>query len=114
MKISDILSTNSIFTEVKANNKRQLLQELAIKMANMSQLDERLLSDAIMERENLGSTGYGRGTAFPHARIEGTKSVQAVFARLESPIDFDAFTAILDGKICVCASAIFIFFAFLK
>ena len=90
MKISDILSTNSIFTEVKANNKRQLLQELAIKMANMSQLDERLLSDAIMERENLGSTGYGRGTAFPHARIEGTKSVQAVFARLESPIDFDA------------------------
>ena len=51
MKISDILSTNSIFTEVKANNKRQLLQELAIKMANMSQLDERLLSDAIMERD---------------------------------------------------------------
>ncbi len=90
MKISDILSTNSIFTEVKANNKRQLLQELAVKMATISQLDERLLSDAILERENLGSTGYGRGTAFPHARIESSKSVQAVFARLESPIDFDA------------------------
>jgi PTS system nitrogen regulatory IIA component len=90
MKISDILSTNSIFTEVKANNKRQLLQELAVKMATISQLDERLLSDAILERENLGSTGYGRGAAFPHARIEGPKSVQAVFARLESPIDFDA------------------------
>ena len=43
-----------------------------------------------MERENLGSTGYGRGTAFPHARVEGAKTVKAVFARLSSPIDFDA------------------------
>lgn len=90
MKVSDILSTDSVFAELKANNKRQLLQELSVKAATVTKLDERTLSDAIMERENLGSTGYGRGTAFPHARIEGAKTVKAVFARLSSPIDFDA------------------------
>ena len=90
MKVSDILSTDSVFAELKANNKRQLLQELSVKAATVTKLDEGTLSDAIMERENLGSTGYGRGTAFPHARIEGAKTVKAVFARLSSPIDFDA------------------------
>lgn len=90
MKVSDILSTDSVFAELKANNKRQLLQELSVKAATVTKLDERTLSDAIMERENLGSTGYGRGTAFPHARVEGAKTVKAVFARLSSPIDFDA------------------------
>ena len=43
---------------------------------------------------DLGSTGYGNGTAFPHARIEGLNKVRAVFARLTTPIDFNA----VDGK----------------
>lgn len=90
MKISDILSIDCIFDEVKANNKRQLLQELSSKAAKFIELDERTLAEAVMERENLGSTGYGRGTAFPHARIENAKSVKAVFARLSSSIDFNS------------------------
>ncbi len=94
MKISDILSADSIFAEMKANNKRQFLQELSAKAAVINAIDERTLVDAILERENLGSTGYGKGTAFPHARIDGAKSVKAVFARLSSAIDFDA----IDGK----------------
>lgn len=90
MKISDILSVDCIFDEVKANNKRQFLQELSSKAARFIELDERTLAEAVMERENLGSTGYGRGTAFPHARIEKAKAVKAVFARLSSPIDFNS------------------------
>ncbi len=43
-----------------------------------------------MERERLGSTGVGYGVAIPHARIEGLTSVRAVFARLESPIEYEA------------------------
>lgn len=90
MKISDILSTDAIFAEVNASNKRQFLQDLASKASGVAQIDERTLAEAIMERENLGSTGYGRGTAFPHARVSGAKSVRAIFARLSSAIDFDA------------------------
>ena len=89
MKISDILSPNCVFTEVKANNKRQLLQELSEKAAKEVGTDERTVADSIWERENLGSTGYGNGTAFPHARIEGLSGVKAVFARLSTPLDFN-------------------------
>lgn len=90
MKISDILSVDSIFTEEKANNKRQFLSNLSSKAAKITNLDERTISENILERENLGSTGYGKGTAFPHARVEAAKSVKAIFARLSSPIDFNA------------------------
>ena len=90
MKISDILSLNNVFAEVKASNKRQLLQELSAKVAKEIHMDERTLADSIWERENLGSTGYGNGTAFPHARIDGLNKVTAAFARLASPIDFNA------------------------
>lgn len=93
MKISDILSIDCIFDEIKANNKRQLLQELSSKAAKFIELDERTLAEAVIERENLGSTGYGKGTAFPHARIDHAKGVKAVFARLSSPIDFNAIDA---------------------
>ncbi len=90
MKISDILSVDAIFAEVKTSTKRQFLKDLSEKAARITKLDEKILAEAIMERENLGSTGYGKGTAFPHARIESAQSVKAVFARLSSPIDFNS------------------------
>lgn len=45
---------------------------------------------AAMERERLGSTGVGTGVALPHARIDGIDKVYAAFARLETPLDYDA------------------------
>lgn len=94
MKISEIVSPESVFIDMKANNKRHLLQELAEKAAGYAGIDGRVAVDSVWERENLGSTGYGNGTAFPHARIDGLKKVVAVFGRLSQPIDFNA----VDGK----------------
>jgi nitrogen PTS system EIIA component len=45
---------------------------------------------SIRARENLGSTGFGRGVAIPHARIEGISRPIAAFLRLESPVAYDA------------------------
>ena len=39
----------------------------------------------------MGSTGYGDGVAFPHARIEGLDKVIAVFARLDKGVDYESF-----------------------
>ena len=94
MKISEILSRDSVLVDIKANNKRGLLQELSAKAAEIAGVDERVVADSVWERENLGSTGYGNSTAFPHARIEGLDKVVAAFARLSQPIDFNA----VDGK----------------
>lgn len=94
MNISDIMSEKSVLIDVKANSKRELLQELAAKATEMTGLDERTIFDTFLERENLGSTGFGNGTALPHGRFDGLDKVCAIFARLSSPLDFDA----IDGK----------------
>ena len=94
MSISDVLSEDMILTEVAADGKRHLLEQISEFVAERKGLDKSSVFEAVLERENLGSTGYGNGVAFPHARLEGLKNVVAVFARLKNPIDYDA----LDGN----------------
>ena len=90
MQISDILSEDMILTEVKADTKRHLLAEIAAFVADKNDLDKNSVFEAVLERENLGSTGYGNGVAFPHARIDGLKHIVTGFARLGTPLDYDA------------------------
>ena len=94
MSISDVLSEDMILTEVAADSKRHLLEQISTFVAEQKGLDKSAVFEAVLERENLGSTGYGNGVAFPHARLEGLKGVATVFARLKTPIDYDA----LDGN----------------
>ena len=94
MNIADIISKEAVLDGVQASSKRELIQTLSKHIATLSGLDERVIFDAVWERENLGSTGYGEGVAFPHARIEGLNKVCGLFARLDEKVDFDS----LDGK----------------
>ncbi|MBR3676757.1 MAG: PTS sugar transporter subunit IIA [Alphaproteobacteria bacterium] len=94
MGISDILSEDMILTEVEASSKRHLLEEISTYIARKEGIDKNTIFEAVLERENLGSTGYGNGVAFPHARINGLKHIMSVFVRLDKPLDYDA----LDGQ----------------
>lgn len=90
MEISDILSEDMILADVEAENKRQLLERLSALVSEQHSLDKNTVFEAILERENLGSTGYGNGIGYPHARIDGLKKVITMLVRLHKPIDFDA------------------------
>lgn len=90
MKISDIMKENCVFLSLKAGNKRQLLQELADKAAEITGINNRTIFDTLLERENLGTTGFGNGTALPHARLEGIDKIYGFFARLNNAIDYEA------------------------
>lgn len=94
MKLSEIMSGNSIVLGLKSNSKRQLLQDLAAKASEVTGINERTICDTILERESLGSTGFGDGTALPHGRFADLEKVYGFFAKLNSPIDFDS----IDGK----------------
>lgn len=94
MNIADIISKSAVLDNIQAASKRELIQCLSERLSALSGLDERVIFDAVWERENLGSTGYGEGVAFPHARIEGLDKVCGMFVRLDEPVDFDS----LDGK----------------
>jgi PTS system nitrogen regulatory IIA component len=90
MDLSDLIDASSILPAVKANSKKQLLQMLSEKAAQIIDLPEREIFDTILQRERLGSTGVGNGIAIPHGKPPGVKRITGVFARLETPVDFEA------------------------
>ena len=69
MNISSILTEKNIFLGLKSGSKREFLQDLAQKAAEVCGIDAISIFDTIMERENLGTTGFGGGTAMPHGRF---------------------------------------------
>lgn len=90
MELSDILTKDSIIPCAKVTSKRQLLQLLAEKAADVAKIDSQTAFETLMSREQLGSTGLGNGIAIPHGKIKGLSHVVAIFARLDQPIEFDA------------------------
>lgn len=75
---------------IRAETKQQIFAELSACFAEVYGLDRDHVLERIEEREALGSTGFGRGVAIPHARIEGLSRPVAVFFRLDQPVDFAA------------------------
>ena len=71
-------------------DKRAILAAMAARFAAVYALDEGLVLEGLQEREALGSTGFGRGVALPHARIGGLGRPVATLLKLESPVDFAA------------------------
>ena len=90
MNISDVLAPDAVIAALKVNGKKQLLQELAARAAQLTGIPERKIFESLNERERLGSTGVGQGIAIPHSRVADLKGIVGVFARLESPIDYNA------------------------
>lgn len=90
MEITDLLTPGSVIAALKAQGKKQLLQELAAKAAPLTELPERRIFETLTERERLGTTGVGQGIAIPHGRLAGLTKITGLFARLETPIDYDA------------------------
>ncbi|MGE0153141.1 MAG: PTS IIA-like nitrogen regulatory protein PtsN [Reyranellaceae bacterium] len=90
MEIADLIGPNSVIADLRATSKKQALQELAERAAAITGLHERQIFDVLLERERLGTTGVGNGIAIPHGKLAGLKKLHGVFARLSTPIDFEA------------------------
>jgi len=75
---------------VRLDSKDEILARLADRFAQVYALDRDRVLERILDRERLGSTGFGRGVAIPHARVEGLNRPVAAFLRLEVPVEFDA------------------------
>jgi PTS system nitrogen regulatory IIA component len=94
MRISDLLSPADVMIDVRASNKGLLLQEFAAKAAASLGLPVDQVAPYLLRREELGSTGIGRGVAIPHARLPDLQRPYGLLAKLKQPIEFDA----IDGQ----------------
>ncbi len=90
MEIWDLITPESVIAKLRVANKRQALQELARRAAALIDEDEHKIFETLLEREQLGTTGIGGGTAVPHGRLPKLARPVGLFARLEKPVDFDA------------------------
>lgn len=101
MDMDDLISPNGIVANLKAKSKKQALQELAKKAAELTGQPERSIFEVLIERERLGTTGVGHGIAIPHGKLPELDQLYTLFARLETPIDFDAIDEQPVDLICV-------------
>src|SRR6476660_4199159 len=94
MLLTDLVAPNAIIPALKVNSKKQILQELAAKAAELCGQSERTILETLQQREKLGSTGVGNGIAIPHGKLPKLNKLFGLFARLERAVDFEA----LDGQ----------------
>jgi PTS system nitrogen regulatory IIA component len=94
MPLTDLVAPNAIIPALKVNGKKQTLQELAAKAAELCGQNERTVYEILLQREKLGSTGVGHGIAIPHGKLAKLNKLFGLFARLDRPVDFEA----LDGE----------------
>ncbi|PNU01724.1 PTS sugar transporter subunit IIA [Novosphingobium guangzhouense] len=83
------LSPEAVIT-LDADSKDIILDRLAGQFAKVYGLDHQAVLARVTEREQLGSTGFGRRIAIPHARMAGLTRPVAVFMRLASPVEFES------------------------
>ncbi len=97
MKLLDIFPKDNIIPGLEATEKRDVIRELVEWLCRNEALDREHMSSlesALIRREELGTTGIGKGLAVPHAKHAGVTSVVGVFARSRRGVEFDA----LDGQ----------------
>lgn len=98
------LNENGVMADTKVGDKKTLLATMAARAAKITGLHERIILDAVMQREKLGSTGVGKGIAIPHARLSGCPRVIGVFAQLHQAVDFDAMDGAPVDLVCMLLS----------
>ncbi len=97
MKFSDFINTKAICAELKAQTKEEVIEELVQSLLDSGQIQADQREDivaSIMKREELGSTGIGRGVAVPHTKHPSVEQLVGTVGVSVNGVDFDS----LDGE----------------
>lgn len=94
MKILDVLRKEAVVIDLKAREKKAVIEELVAPMAEISGVSSGDLVKVLMERERLGSTGIGGGIGIPHGKLKGLESLIVGFGLSRKGVDFES----MDGR----------------
>ena len=94
MNLSSLLYPATVRAHVQLDSKKALFPFVGDLASRSLGLDAGEVSEALLERERLGSTGFGRGVALPHARLAGLTGLRGMFVQLGRGIEFDAIDAL--------------------
>ncbi|MFV1980533.1 MAG: PTS sugar transporter subunit IIA, partial [Rhodothermia bacterium] len=89
--IGALLTEENVRLGVEASGKTALIRTLVAALASDPDEDLERVTEAVLEREAVLSTGVGYGVALPHAKTGGVDETRVLFAITASPIEFEAF-----------------------
>jgi PTS system nitrogen regulatory IIA component len=104
MKISNLLTKDSVFSQVTCTSKKAALEKISHIAAEKLNIDAQILFNDLIAREKIGSTGVGCGIAIPHVKIDSSLPATAVFIQCQTGIDYDSY----DGNKVEILFAIFV------
>lgn len=91
IQLKDILTPSQVIVSENITSKKRVLEVIAETVASIqAELDTQKIFEHLIERERLGTTGFGKGVAIPHCRLKGCKTPIVVVLKLLLPIDFKA------------------------
>jgi len=90
MKITEVLHKETILVDLKANDKKGVLEELSKPVSQIAGIKQQDLVRVLLEREQLGSTGIGGGIGIPHGKLKNLDNLVLGFGLSRKGIDFDS------------------------
>ena len=93
MPLRDYFETSAVSLALRGGSKNEILAEL-VGLLRMDERSSGTLLRMLQRRENLGSTGVGRGIAIPHSRSLVVSRLRLAFGHLPGCTEFQA----IDGK----------------
>jgi len=91
MKLMDFLISDAIEPEMKSTTKPEAIEELVALLKRSGAIaDTGPVAEAILKREELGTTGIGEGIAVPHGKSDAVSKLVAAFGRSGKGVDFNS------------------------
>ncbi len=93
MKLTDFIHTDSVIPELQAKDRNGVVRELIQSLADHGAIPEELVDPLVrstIQRENQGSTGFGKGVAVPHVKHDKIAKLSATIGRSSHGVDFAA------------------------
>jgi len=93
MKLIDFIEEDAVLEDLQSSEKEPVIREMAEVLKRLNKISEEDFDDvmkALIRREDVGSTGIGKGVAVPHAKHKCISKITGVFARSLKGVEFDA------------------------
>ncbi len=93
MKLSDFFVKEAVIADLQATDRNGVIKELVNSLCECGRLDAKegsAIARAVIQRENQGSTGFGKGVAVPHVKHAAVKKMVATIGRSSTGVDFAA------------------------
>jgi fructose-specific phosphotransferase system IIA component len=95
MKVSELLKSEFIISDLKGESKEGIINELIDLFKNDPRVEDiEKVRSAVLDREKVMSTGVGKGFAIPHGKTNAVKEIVGAFGKIKDGIDYNA----LDGN----------------